>query len=266
MDIIQAGTSNTAGPSKIERQALIRQVVESQGRVTVSELGVRFAVSEATIRRDLEELHATGWVRRTHGGAVRIPRAAKEPPMLQRITDQHDEKRRVGAAAAQMIRDGETIFLGSGTTVLEVARAIPDQLRLTVITNSLAIVNELAGRPLIELIVIGGMFRPSELSMVGHIAEQAIRELRADRVFMGIRAIDAIYGLANDFLPETMTDRAILGVAPQVIVVVDHTKFGRVSSNLVAPATSAHVVVADVQTPPQAVAELRALGLDVRTV
>ena len=199
---------------KVERQAMIRQLVQDQGRVTVPELSSRFGVSEATIRRDLEQLHSWGWVRRTHGGAVRFAHAAKEPPILHRISEQHEQKCRIGSAAAQMIRGGETIFLGSGTTVLEIVRALPDGLNLTIITNSLAIVNELAGRPQIELIVIGGMFRPSELSMVGHIAEQAIHELRADRVFMGIRAIDAAYGLANDFLPETMTDRAILGIAP----------------------------------------------------
>ncbi len=251
---------------KVERQALIRHLVQDQGRVTVPELSSRFGVSEATIRRDLEQLHGWGWVRRTHGGAVRFARAASEPPMPHRIPEQHEEKRRIGSAAAQMIRGGETIFLGSGTTVLEIARALPDSLNLRIITNSLAIVNELAGRPQIELIVIGGMFRPSELSMVGHIAEQAIHELRADRVFMGIRAIDAAYGLANDFLPETMTDRAILGIAPQVVVVADHTKFGRVSSNLVAPATAAHVIITDLGTPAETVAELQGLGLDVRQV
>ena len=251
---------------KVERQALIRQLVQDQGRVTVPELSSRFGVSEATIRRDLEQLHGWGWVRRTHGGAVRFARAASEPPMPHRIPEQHEEKRRIGSAAAQMIRGGETIFLGSGTTVLEIARALPDSLNLRIITNSLAILNELTGRPQIELIVIGGMFRQSELSMVGHITEQAIRELRADRVFMGIRAIDAAYGLANDFLPETMTDRAILGIAPQVVVVADHSKFGRVSSNLVAPATAAQVIITDTQAPPQVVAELRALGLEVQTV
>jgi DeoR/GlpR family transcriptional regulator of sugar metabolism len=251
---------------KVERQALIRQLVQDQGRVTVPELSSRFGVSEATIRRDLEQLHSWGWVRRTHGGAVRFPRAAKEPPILHRITEQHEQKCRIGSAAAQMIRGGETIFLGSGTTVLEIVRALPDSLNLTIITNSLAIVNELAGRAQIELIVIGGMFRPSELSMVGHIAEQAIHELRADRVFMGIRAIDAAYGLANDFLPETMTDRAILGIAPQVVVVADHTKFGRVSSNLVAPPTAANIIITDDQAPPQVVADLRLLGLEVLTV
>lgn len=266
MDINQSKPGISSWALKSERHDRIRQLIDDEGRATVPDLSRRFGVSEATIRRDLKELHVAGWIQRTHGGAVRIERATKEPPMLQRISEQHKEKRRIGSAAARRVRDGETIFLGSGTTVLELARALPEHLHLTVITNSLAIANELAGRPQIELIIIGGMFRQSELSMVGHIAEQAIRELRADRVFMGIRAIDATCGLANDFLPETMTDRAILGVASQVVVVADHTKFGRVSSNLVAPATAANVVITDDQAPMQVVAELRALGLEVLTV
>lgn len=266
MSTDRAQTNMAGPPLKPERQALIRGQVEDRGRVTVSELSAQFAVSDATIRRDLEELHRWGWIQRTHGGAVRIERASKEPPMLQRIPEQHEVKRRIGQEAAQIVQDNETIFLGSGTTVLEIARALPDGLRLTVITNSLAIANELATRPRIEMIVVGGMFRPSELSMVGHIAEQAIRELRADRVFMGMRAIDPEHGFASDYLPEIMTDRAILTIAPQVVIVADHTKFGRSSSVIVAPVTAAHYVITDREASPPIVAQLRALGVEVRQV
>jgi len=114
--------------------------------------------------------------------------------------------------------------------------------------------------------VIGGMLRKSELSMVGHIAEQAVREFRADRVFMGMRAIDASHGFTNDYLPETMTDRAILNIAPQIIIVADHTKFGRLSSVLVAPVTAAHVIITDKETPQEIVSELEELGLEIRVV
>ncbi len=251
---------------KIERQRRIRNLVEQKGQVTVLELSAEFEVSDATIRRDLEELSDQGWLHRTHGGAVRVERATREAPMLQRITDWRDEKRRIGAAAAALVRDGETIFLGSGTTVLEIARSLPEDLHLTVITNSLSVVNELAQRPSIEQFVIGGMLRQSELSMVGHIAEQAVREFRADWVFMGMRAIDVRHGFTNDYLPETMTDRAILGIAPRVVVVADHSKFHRVSSVLVAPVTAANIIITDRAAPPELVEELQNLGLDVKTV
>ena len=251
---------------KIERQRRIRNLVEQKSRVTVLELSAEFEVSDATIRRDLEELSEQGWLHRTHGGAVRVERAGREAPMLQRISDQQDEKRRIGMAAAVLVKDGETIFLGSGTTVLEIARSLPESLHLTVITNSLSVVNELAHRPNIEMLIIGGMLRQSELSMVGHIAEQAVREFRADWVFMGMRAIDVRHGFTNDYLPETMTDRAILTIAPRVVVVADHSKFHRVSSVLVAPVTAANIIITDRNAPPDLVGELKSLGVDVKTV
>ncbi len=259
----QSEMNKTMTLLKVERQKRIRRLVEEKGRAMVPELSILFQVSEATIRRDLEDLDGRGWVRRTHGGAIRLQRAAKEPPMIQRIIEQQDEKARIGRAAAEMVSDGNTIFLGSGTTVHHIARFLPEDFHLTVITNSLPIVNELAERRQVELVVIGGMLRQSELSMVGHIAEQAVLEFRADRVFIGMHAIDASQGFTNDYLPETMTDRAILSIAPQVIVVADHTKFGRVSSVLVAPVTAAHVIITDTDIPQEIVAEFRELGLEV---
>jgi DeoR/GlpR family transcriptional regulator of sugar metabolism len=248
---------------KEERQGRIQVMVEEQGRVFVTELSAYFNVSEATIRRDLEELDGQGQIRRTHGGAMRAEKAPKEPPMMQRMGENPDEKDRIGKAAVQFIKDGETIFLGSGTTVIEVARNLPPDISLTVITNSLPVVNKLAAHPRIELIVIGGMLRHSELSMVGHVAEQAVREFRADRVFLGMYAIDVGCGFTNDYPPEIMTDRAILEIAPQVIVLADHSKFSRVSSMLVAPVTASHVIITDKATPQTTIDQLREKGIRV---
>jgi DeoR/GlpR family transcriptional regulator of sugar metabolism len=107
------------------------------------------------------------------------------------------------------------------------------------------VINELAGKPNIDLVVVGGMFRPTELSMIGHPAELVIREFRVDKVFMGIRAIDLRHGFTNDYMPETLTDRAILEIASEVVVVSDHTKFGRISSVFVAPVSAADLIITD---------------------
>jgi DeoR family transcriptional regulator of aga operon len=251
---------------KVERHRRIRSLVEQRGRVTVQQLTAAFEVSEATIRRDLEELDGQGWLRRTHGGAVQVEKAAREAPIMQRMNEQQEEKLRIGIAAARLIKDGETIFLGSGTTLLELARSLPDNISLTVITNSLPVVNQLSNHPGIDLIVIGGMLRPSEFSMVGHITEHAVREFRADRVFMGMHAVDVRHGFTNDYLPETMTDRAILSIAPQVVVLADHSKFGRVSSVFVAPVTAADIIFTGSEVSADAVEEMRELGIDVRLV
>ena len=249
--------------SNIERQKHILELLGRRPRITVAEICEQFSVSEATARRDLDALVDQGKVQRIHGGAPPVGHASPELPVLQRQENQAEEKQRIGRAAAGLVHDAETIFLGSGTTVLEVARHLPRDLRLTVITNSLPVVNELVDRANIDLIVIGGMLRQSEYSMIGHIAELALREVRADRVIMGMRAVDTRHGYTNDYLPETMTDRAIMGIASQIVVVVDHSKFRRVSSVLVGAVTAAHVVVTDQDTPFEYVEGLRQKGVQV---
>jgi DeoR/GlpR family transcriptional regulator of sugar metabolism len=251
---------------KAERHNQIRALVNKQGRATVQELSAQFGVSEATVRRDLEELDGLGQLRRTHGGAVQAEKTSKEPPMIQRIGVKHDEKTRIGKAAAELIQDNETIFLGSGTTVIEIARNLPPDINLTVITNSLPVVNELVSHPGIELVVIGGMLRRSELSMVGHVAEQAVHEFRADRIFLGMHAIDVNCGFTSDFLPEIMTDRAVMSIGRQVIIVADHSKFDRISSVLVAPVTSANVIVTDTDTSAECIEQLKEIGVHLMVV
>ena len=244
------------------RHLQIRDLVNENGQITVTELNGLLKVSEATIRRDLEELDQMGWIRRTHGGAVRVARAEKEPPILQRQDERADEKRRIGQAGAELVQPHQTIFLGSGSTVSMVVPYI-QELPLTVITNSLPVMNQLAGRDNIELIVIGGQFRQSELSMVGHVAEQAIREFRADLVLMGMRAIDAGHGFTSDYVAEAMTDRAILQMAPRCAVIADHTKFGRVSTVFLAPVTAVHTIISDRGLQPEIAAELKEKGLEL---
>ncbi len=245
------------------RHTQIRDLVNENGQITVTELNNLLNVSEATIRRDLEELSQMGWIRRTHGGAVRVERAEKEPPILQRQDEQADEKLRIGRLAATLVADRQTIFLGSGSTVAAMVPHLRHFVDLTVITNSIPVINQLAGQENIELIVIGGMLRPREMSMVGHIAEIAVREFRADMVFMGMRAIDAEHGFTSDYMPEAMTDRAILQIAPRCVVMADHTKFGRVSTVFLAPVTAVHTIISDDQLQPEIAAELREKGLDL---
>ena len=247
---------------KLARHSQIKDLVDATGQITVAELNSRLNVSEATIRRDLDELDRRGLLRRTHGGAVRATQYEQEPPIHQRESEQRAEKERIGRRAAALVADGQTVFLGSGTTVEAMLPHLLERHGLTIITNSLPVVNALAGRPL-ELIVIGGLFRGSEMSLVGHIAEAAIRELRADLVFVGMRGIDPIHGFTSDFLPEALTDRAILQIAPRRVVLADHTKFGRVCAVYLAPVTAAELIISDHHLNPSTAAALREKGLEV---
>jgi DeoR family transcriptional regulator of aga operon len=250
-----------------ERQDQILQLLYHQPRLTVAGICEQFGISEATARRDLETLASQGKLQRVHGGAISLRQAPPEPPMIQRQTEQADEKSRIGLAAAGLVRDGETIFLGSGTTVLEVARhlrsnrALWKPSGLTVITNSLPVANNLADVLEITLICLGGILRQSELSFIGHITEQAIAEVRADKVFIGVHALSLEEGLTNDYLPETLTDRAILKAGREVILTVDHTKIGQVSTALLAPIECVHTLVIDRQAPTDFIAAVESKGI-----
>jgi len=251
--------------SSVERQQQILEHVVRQGRMSVIAVCKQFGVSEATARRDLEALTGQGKVQRVHGGAIMLHQAPPEVPVLQRSQEQADEKRLIGLTAAKLVKEGETIFLGSGTTVLEVARNLNHIPGLTVITNSLPVINLLADKPDLTLISLGGILRPSELSFIGHITEQSLAEVRADKVYIGIRALSLEQGLTNDYLSETMTDRAILHITRQVIVVADHTKFGRVSTAFVAPLINIHILITDSQTPLEIISALTEQGIQVIT-
>jgi DeoR/GlpR family transcriptional regulator of sugar metabolism len=252
--------------SNIERQEHLRRFVQQRQRATVTEISEHFSISLATVRRDLEALAERGEVQRFHGGVIAVRNAPPELPVLQRTADQAEEKRRIGRAAAGLVKDGETIFLSSGTTVLEVARNLRERRNLTVITNSLLVINTLADAPGITLVGLGGILRHSEMSMIGHITEQALAEVHAHKIIMGIRALDVERGLTNDYLPETMTDRAILARGGEVIIVADHTKCGRLSTAFVAPITAMHKLITDAKAPSDLVEALRAKGIEVLVV
>jgi DeoR/GlpR family transcriptional regulator of sugar metabolism len=249
--------------SSEQRQNDIVRLLLRQGKLSVGEIVERFKVSEATARRDLEALADKGRIQRVHGGALPISQALPELPILEREKEQGFSKQQIGQAAAALVQDGETVFLGSGSTVLEVAHHLQHRQELTVITNSLPVLNALSGQTGITLVSLGGMLRRSELSFIGHITEQALAEVRVDKIIIGIHAISLEQGLTNDFLPETMTDRAILNAGREVIVVADHTKVNTVSTAYLSPITSINTFVTDPDASIEFVKGLEKLGIHV---
>jgi DeoR/GlpR family transcriptional regulator of sugar metabolism len=204
-----------------ERQKQILSLLARQGRLSVAEIVAQFSISQATARRDLESLAAKGKAQRVHGGVIALEQAPPELPILERESEQAEEKSKIGRAAASLVGKNETVLLGSGTTVLEVARHLRNHESLTVITNSLPVLNILAGIKGITIISLGGMLRDSELSFIGHITEQALIEVRADKVFIGTRGVSLEHGLTNDYLPETLTDRALIKSGREIMIVAD---------------------------------------------
>jgi len=246
-----------------ERQKQILSLLTRHGSLSVSEIVEQFSISKATARRDLESLASQGKAQRVHGGVIAVEQAPPELPILERENEQADEKARIGLAAASLVADKETVFLGSGTTVLEVARNLRTRKNLTVITNSLPVLNALAGAEGITVICLGGMLRDSELSFIGHITEQALNEIRADKVIMGTRGVSLEHGLTNDYLQETLTDRAILKIGREVILVADHTKVNRVATALLAPLDSMQTLVTDSKADKKFIQVLKKQGIQV---
>jgi DeoR family transcriptional regulator of aga operon len=235
--------------------------VRAHGTATVAELSRDLGVGPSTVRRDLGRLARDGRLVRTYGGATLAERPV-EGPAPQPIRA-HAEKRRVAAAAASLVRDGQTIAVTSGSTAVEFARQLVDRNDLTVITNSLDVAHVLLDCEGIQLVVLGGVIRPRMHSLLGHLTEQACREMRADTLFMGIGAISLERGLMNDYMPEILTDRALRSMATSVVVIADSGKFDLVAPALVFGLDGVDVIVTDSGVRPEVVEDLTARDIRV---
>jgi DeoR/GlpR family transcriptional regulator of sugar metabolism len=241
-----------------ERRTRLVEQLRVDGRAGVPQLAAALGVTASTIRRDLDRLAREGRVVRTYGGAALsagLAGPSREDPL-------EGTKRAIARAAATLVEDGSTIVIGSGTTALAFAREIAGR-RLTVITNALDVANLLLDRDGIELIVLGGVVRPGMHSMLGHLAELATGELRADALVMGIGAIGVDQGLMNDSVPEILTDRALRRMARSVIVIADASKFERVEPGYVFGLGEVDVLVTDDGLPPATLEAVRASGVRV---
>lgn len=253
---------------KEERLRKIAELVESNGKVVIADLINTFDVSEMTIRRDLQALEDQGLVERIYGGAI-LPQHARthvEPPTLERMDTLSGEKRAIARTAAQMVERDEMIFLGSGTTALYVAQELRHRTDITVVSNSLPVLNELAVNGKMTVIGVGGFLRRKELSLIGHFAETAIQDLHVDKIIVGIRGIHPHYGLTSDHPQEIQTDRTILSIGDRIIIVADHTKVGHVASIRVAPLTTASTIITTSQAPAGIVCAIRELGVAVKLI
>jgi len=203
------------------RQLILRAVRTDQGAHVV-ELAQRFGVSEITVRRDLTVLAREGKLTRVYGGAIGD---ADEPPFETTQTERHDAKERIGRAAALLVADVQTVMIDIGTTALEVARGFRGRA-LTVITSNLAVVDELLGETDIELVLLGGVVRRNYRSLVGVLAEDALRQVSADVAFIGTSGIRR-HDLAvmDTTTVEVPIKRGMIASASRSVLLADAHKF-----------------------------------------
>ncbi len=249
-----------------ERRRSIVEMLSQDGRVLVRDLARQLRTSQITIRKDLELLDKQGLIQRTHGGALPLPAGALFDPVLREKEKLHKkEKARIAAAAADIIEDGQCVLLDSGTTTMEIARALKNVKELTVITNAINIAAELASTD-IDVILTGGMMRKNSFSFVGPLAEQALRQLRADILFLGVDGFDPDAGVFTPNFLEAQVNRVMVEVSLKTIAVCDSSKFGRRSLCNIMPATAVHQVITDKNIDRQCLQAIRKAGIIVTLV
>ncbi len=243
-----------------ERRMQILQIIRAEGRAKVNDLVSRFKTSAVTIRSDLNELHDRNLVQRSHGGAVIQDTVFRESPLQERLKNQSKEKQRIGAMAATLIREGETVILDSGTTTLEVARQIKNIQNLQVITNGVNIAVELLNSRHTQTIMMGGTVRNDSASIVGRATEDMLEQFSADKLFLCGAGCDPEFGVSGTNLEETMANRAMLRAAREIIVVADASKFTRRSMSLIASFAEVDIVISDNSLAPELQERVRSFG------
>jgi DeoR/GlpR family transcriptional regulator of sugar metabolism len=210
---------------KDERLSKIIDYIQKNQYVNIHQLVSEFSVSKATIRRDLETLAENGAIQLTHGGAKYKKEAETELPYDEKRKTNSDEKSRIGKAACDLIHEGDTVIIDTGTTTREMVKYLLSRQNIHVITNDVIIAAELAVNTSIELTLTGGNVRKGYYTLCGYYAENFIKQLHADILFLSLDSIDSEFGCAILNMDEVATKQRMIKAAERTVSVCDHTKY-----------------------------------------
>ncbi|MCB0729534.1 MAG: DeoR/GlpR transcriptional regulator [Ignavibacteriae bacterium] len=244
-----------------QRRSKILEKIEFEGTVRVKELSELHHVSKVTIRNDLDQLEKKNLLVRARGGAMKLQRVGIDYNLNVKSMKHSLEKQAIGKKAAELVKDGETIILDSGTTTLEVAKNLDKFNNLTVITNSLHIAGQMVDTPNVRVIVPGGSLRRNSLSLVGSSAEEILKNYYCDKVFIGVDGIDSNYGISTPNFEEAHLNNVMIDNSREVIVVTDSSKFKHRSFASIAPLSKIHTIVTDKNIPADEKQAIENLGI-----
>lgn len=244
------------------RHDAILETLHTHGRVDVADVASSFAVSEVTVRRDLDELARAGILRRVRGGAVSVRMRGEGLPHAMRRLEHTAAKERIATAAAALAADGEAVCVDSGTTAAELARRLATR-RLTVMPFSIQAVAALAGSSTARILLPGGSVTPDEGAIVGPLLEQSLRGLRFDTVFLSCCGASIDDGIAAHDLEDAAAKRAMISAGRRIVLIAEGAKFTRSAMSIVCGFSDIDVVVTDDTAPVTVLEALRAAGVEV---
>jgi DeoR/GlpR family transcriptional regulator of sugar metabolism len=245
-----------------ERRERLKQIVRSRHAVRVEDLRSELGVSTATIRRDLDELEESGALRRVHGGAVSVDIRPIEARFDAKAARHTPEKQRIASRAAELIAHDTTIYLDAGSTCLELARLLTRRDDITIVTNSLPAIVELAGQGP-RVVVIGGELRPLSQAIVGPLSTPLLDEVYVDQAFMGTFSLSLDAGLTTTDPAEAFTKEYALGRAREVVLLVDSSKLGTRSFAHAGRLDQVDVVITDAELDEEAAITFETAGVRI---
>jgi DeoR family transcriptional regulator, aga operon transcriptional repressor len=246
-----------------DRHQLILQKLQENGRVSIQELSDMLEVSGVTIRKDLKLLEDKNLLFRTRGGGSINNPYTIERPINEKELIHAEEKQRIANAAASLIGENDSIMIGSGTTVFQLARCLHPTSHLTVITPAVKVTLELSSRPNVEVLQLGGLIRPNSSSVAGSQAERTLEGISCGILFLGIDGIDLDFGLSITNLAEASLNERMIESAQVLAVLADSTKFGRRGLGRVCGIEQVHYIVTDSGVQPSIVEALEDRGVRV---
>jgi DeoR family transcriptional regulator of aga operon len=249
--------------SVVDRRAVILKQLEQDEQVNVFELSRQFMVSEVTIRKDLRHLEKKNILIRSRGGAMKRSLINIDLSIYDRRRQNIRLKSAIGAAAAAMINDGETILLDTGTTVMELAKNLPKKIEITVITNSVDITFRLAEYPNIRVIMPGGMLRRNSLALVGEQTAESLRTFYCDKYFLSADGIDIEKGMMTTNIEEAALARINIKNSKEVFALIDSSKFLSKGITAIAPLAKVDTLITDSGIPDKILKEIKDLGVNV---
>jgi DeoR family transcriptional regulator of aga operon len=254
-----------------DRCGLMLNCLAAEKQLAVEELIARTGASPATVRRDLRRLEQQGLVRRAHGVvAVSESKAFEpflgDPGFREQVHHMAAEKRRIAAAAAALVRDGETVGLAAGTTVAQMTRSLRSRHELTIVTNALNVAMDLSRQQHLTVHVTGGYLSGNWFALIGPKALEFISTIFTDKFFFGANGVAADNGITDRHPEEAAANQALARQSRKRILLVDHIKFGHTARHLVCQTRDLNMIITDTGASDAMIAPFQRLGIEVLRV